>query len=367
MIHQVVRFACMMMASMMLAIVPQEMTCFLSNFILHTLGVHGTFANKELGFKRFLDFYHMEGAGVVLYNHPTFYDFAVLAKEFGHRCRFLAFAHRLPFPINIIAHKLNAMIIKPGSGASFILRNVIQSRKPSTPIMTLAPAAGEVPNDYEEHPNRLAEFRSGGFLARSPILPVVIRYDTHEPWRNESIVHAVWRRLSGKPIRYKLHVLPPMVPDVNESIESFKERVRKTMEAVPIDDSQFEEQKSTYHGSPFLVVSSCLFLIPSWMCAVRGLYFACSGMLLTWFNSICYHSTGGHHAKFVDMMSNAVFGVIFTIIALMRGNFITVWMSLCALFGHKISKQWKHTHIPHAVLVHLPAFLGFLAVARCSL
>jgi hypothetical protein len=69
----------------------------------------------------------------------------------------------------------------------------------------------------------------------------------------------------------------------------------------------------------------------------------------------------------VDVMSNAVFGVIFTMIAIMQRNWFTVCMSVCTLCGHQLSQLWKHTHAPHAMFVHLPAFLGFVAIARASM
>lgn len=362
-ITPVIRLASLIVVIFGLCMAPYEMLPWLSELALHCIGVSGQIVD-ETHRRRFLDFYHTNGPGVIMYNHPTFYDYAVLAKEFGHRCRFVAFAHRLTFPTNWVAWKINTLNIKPSSGASKEITKAIESRERSTPMITMSPSGGYRHQDFDTHPNKLLEFRSGGFLARSPVLPIVIRYDPNDAWREDNIVHTVWQRLCGDPVHYRVHVLEPMSPGEEESVDDFKERVRAAMEAVPVPQkNEFQGQRCSYKGSGLLVFTSSLFFLPALLCFLYGLYVPGVGMILTAINSIRYHSQGCSHAKFIDIVSNFTLGAFFTISAWMSGNMTTVWMSLFAVCGNAISKMKEQApNLWHGLLVHLPAFIGFMSI-----
>ena len=161
MITEVVRIIYLVAASLAFTICPQEMIPILSEFVLYCLGVSGSISDSDM--QRFLEFYHTNGSGVVMYNHPTFYDFVVLAKTFGHRCRFVAFSHRLTFPANVTAWKLGTLNIRPSSGASAAITEAINMRQPSTPIITMSPTGGFTPRkisnaDYKFFPYTLRMF-----------------------------------------------------------------------------------------------------------------------------------------------------------------------------------------------------------------
>lgn len=153
-----------------------------------------------------------------------------------------------------------------------------------------------------------------------------------------------------------------MVPEEKETIENFKQRVREAMEAVPL--WQFDKEKCSYKGSDLLTFSSTLFIIPALLCFANAKYLPFLGMLLTTLNSIRYHFDGSHHAKFVDVVSNFTFGALFTVQAMFERNWVTCIMSMCAVYGNILSKRLELSPDKlHAMLVHLPAFVGFLAIA----
>jgi 1-acyl-sn-glycerol-3-phosphate acyltransferase len=209
---------------------------------LKAVGVHGSMAGTE-DVARFNEFYHSYGNAVVLFNHPTFYDFAILVKELGHRFRFVAFQHMMIFLLNYVAQRMKCIFIQPKTGATATIVENIRRREPSTPLVAISPTGGTL---YEDEltpppepntpydPCKMASFRSGAFVARTPILPVVVRYSPYEPWSSAmSLFRMMYKRMSGKPIRYKLHVLPPIFPQEGETLDALKERVKRAMESVP--------------------------------------------------------------------------------------------------------------------------------------
>jgi 1-acyl-sn-glycerol-3-phosphate acyltransferase len=87
-------------------------------------------------------------------------------------------------------------------------------------------------SDRNESQRVMSNFRSGAFLARAPILPIIIRYTENvNKW---PIVSGMIKRLVYlTPVYFKIRVLDPIYPIEDESLEDFKIRVKTQMESVP--------------------------------------------------------------------------------------------------------------------------------------
>jgi hypothetical protein len=88
-------------------------------------------------------------------------------------------------------------------------------------------------------------------------------------------------------------------------------------------------------------------------------------MIITAINSVRYHATGDHHARFVDIMSNFTIGTAMTVMCITDGIWIAVVMSFIAcMCDHHVSTVPNEAKVGfHALLLHLPVLLGFFAIA----
>jgi 1-acyl-sn-glycerol-3-phosphate acyltransferase len=345
-----------------LCVAPLKCANALSQFVLYCLGVERGCATGADDKERLDGFLRSAGPAVVVYNHPTFFDFAVLTAEFGARFRFVAFAHRLLFPASWIAKRMGAVIIRPRSGASLEIVAQILRRRPGEPVVTLSPTAGRSHEDYATSPHKLAEFHSGAFLAKAPVLPIIIRYSSTEHWRvGQSFASALWNRLCGGPMLYRVHVLPPMAPMPEEGVAEFKERVRHAMETEPADSNV--PRRHAYRGSWWLCATSSAFIGPAWVCWVRGKVAYALTMFLTAANSLRYHVRGGHHARFVDQVSNFTCGVIMGTFCAWDGMWAPLLMGALALGSYVIIGARECVR-GHALMIHIPVLAGFWSIAK---
>ena len=197
-------------------------------------------------------------------------------------------------------------------------------------------------------------------MARSPVLPVVIRYSNNDQWlKNDSFLDTFTKRLNGPFIKYKVHVLPEMKPYEGESLDEFKERVRRAMEDVPL----FIPTRNSlpYTGSRLLLTSSAMFIVPAVLCLMKGKIMYGIGMLITAINSVRYHMTGENNAKLVDMFTNFGLGLGYNIACIHQGLWMPVLMSVLALVGYKRSSG--SYGVDHAMFVHFPVLIGFFMIA----
>lgn len=205
---------------------PEFMLSDLAHLLLAIMGIHGSCTEDDRA--RMVEFYHTHDKGVMMFSHPTFYDYIVIVHELKRRFLFIALAQYIFFPINHLYKRYFMHTIKMKSGASQEIKKLIEARKAGERLLAIAPSGGSCTTDQA----KMAPFRSGGFIARAPVLPVVIRYDPYEPWLDNVATHQiVWQRLTNpKPIRYQLRVLDPVYPIDGEPLQEFMDRVKTAME-----------------------------------------------------------------------------------------------------------------------------------------
>lgn len=212
-------------------ILPKQLMKLAFKFSLLGFNVYNTTEPEfdELNNNRIEDFYTKETKGVILFNHPSFLDSFTFASVIDKdKIKPVVYAPYFSFPLNLFSDTFNPIYVQSGStGVSTIIKDTILSRQRNEPIVFMAPGG----SDRNESQRVMSKFRSGAFLAKAPILPIVIRYsDNVNKW---PIVSSLVKRLVYlTPVYFKVRVLDPIYPKENEELEDFKNRVKTEMESV---------------------------------------------------------------------------------------------------------------------------------------
>lgn len=336
---------------------------------LAILDIRGAFASKWDQARLHIFYKHM-GPGVIVFNHPTWYDFAALMATFGSRIvpRFVAFRWSIPFPLCRMAERMQCLLLDKthGTGMATQIVRAVQSRRPGQPIVCIAPAG---PHSLEDE-TRLPPFHTSAFLADAPVLPVVLRYQPyHSAWRDDplSLGAFMWSLMRCRtPIRYRVHVLPPQIRRGDETMEAFKQRVKDEMESVPrMADAPADETETPeppYQGSYLLLLTSLALAAPGWLAlrqTCKAMYGM--GMLSTALISSIYHGTGNRHVQVIHVANVYLSAAFYGGLCVLEGY---GW-PLAALGGIALLRllfPWRHP-ISHALLVHLPCIMGCTALA----
>lgn len=185
---------------------------------------------EEVNNEKIETFYSEESKGLFLFNHPSFLDTFVFPSVIDKdKIRPVAYGPYFGFPLNLFSDTFNPVYVQEGStGISNVIKGIILTRKQNEPMIFMAPGG----SDRNESQRIMSKFRSGAFLAKAPILPIVIRYSQNvNRW---PIILGILKRLVYlTPVYFKIRVLDPIYPDPDESLEDFKNRVRQEMEKVP--------------------------------------------------------------------------------------------------------------------------------------
>jgi 1-acyl-sn-glycerol-3-phosphate acyltransferase len=318
--------------------------CLIEMFIW-ALGIEGSASGRDI----YLDF-KKKPNGIVVFNHPTPYDQAVMYKELDRSFCYVAKKERLGL-LCAEARRYGALVMEPGYSTAAIIKQKIETRKPGDSLIAIAPAAGHA----SPYLVPLGTFHKGAFLPRTSVLPVVIHYAPFIYWRKG--VHMImffWKTLCHTPIRYTLRVLPPMTQSETQTMEDFMAAVKVAMERAleEIESATLLQPPSTSPSSP-LAYSSLLFAFTAVRAMYRGIIYPATGMAITAANTLWCHGKGGSNACFVDTIYNFTAGPIFTLYAVMQHNWLTV---ACA--GIAVTSYMCKFH--HFWCVHLPVFIGFL-------
>jgi 1-acyl-sn-glycerol-3-phosphate acyltransferase len=213
-------------------ILPKPLMKFAFKFSLLGFNVYNTTETEfeEVNNNKIEDFYTKETKGVILFNHPSFLDAFVLSSVIDKdKVRPVAYAPYFRFPLNLFSDTFDPIYVQIRStGVSTIIKDTILSRQRKDKIIFMAPGGA----DTNESQRVMSKFKSGGFLAKAPILPVVIRYTENvNKW---PIISSLIKRLVYfTPVYFKIRVLDPIYPIEDENLEDLKMRVKNKMESVP--------------------------------------------------------------------------------------------------------------------------------------
>lgn len=99
---------------------------------------------------------------------------------------------------------------------------------------------------------QLLLFKSGAFVPMLPIMPFIIEYDGYRPtWTVDSMVYVLWRLLTQFENKVRVRFLPIMRPQMGETVDGYKERVRAEMGRVgrlPLANVGIDDYKELTKG-----------------------------------------------------------------------------------------------------------------------
>jgi 1-acyl-sn-glycerol-3-phosphate acyltransferase len=302
-----------------------------------------------------------QDGGIVVFNHPTCFDHAALIKaslEHGYTCRFLVKELYVRSPLlRGLCERLQCIFVANDGkgGVTKTLTNEVIKRTAGAPIIAVAPAGGFVGEDQ----CILSNFRTGAFVSSNRILPAVIKYSPYHFWSSQPISLFLKERLTGPSLCYHLAFLPEIVRKEEETIECFLDRTKACME---IGLNHITVSTPRHAANWLLALSSSPFLWAAYRVIGAGKFFPGFGMACVWFTSWCYHLAPCSNTRLIDMTSNILLGIAFTIFYLISGNLLVCFWSLLAAFGYVTTRD--KAPLFYALGVHVPVTLGFLAIAK---
>lgn len=170
---------------------------------------------------------------LLVFNHVLFTDIMLLVGYID-RLAFVGHKKHLDVvPINFIANYLSCIPVPSTDPRQTVTDQIIErvlARKQGEPLLAIAPDAA-IPATVETGP--ISNFRTGAFIARTKVVPLVIRYFPEMPvWpAGKTMNDMITERLQGGPLTVKMSILPAMHVEQGEDPVAFRERVRAKMTA----------------------------------------------------------------------------------------------------------------------------------------
>lgn len=180
---------------------------------------------------KYLEYVYSDKKFIVIFNHTTFIDSYILFGTFP-RLAFLM----LKIPLyDIIGYnerihkKTCGIFISKGETTQMIMDHV-NSRKSGGYVLFAAPGSGNTP----VVPGNITEFKSSGaFAGKFPVLPVLVKYEddtlNHNYDNGESMLHSCLKLFLVNNYRIDIKVGDMIEPDVDESVDEYKDRVYNVM------------------------------------------------------------------------------------------------------------------------------------------
>ena len=171
---------------------------------------------------------------IIVSNHRTLFDGVVLMSIFGNLSFLINDKGMSLFPgITIISDKLQFIKMKLNEKTNSVKKIIDYSknRKSNQPILTIFPdALDEIPPGLN-----IAPFKTGAFVGKFDILPVVIKYKNYDIspyyWGIKGIrgMDSVYEKLLENKCDINVEILPVIEPDDSLSISDYKDQVYNIM------------------------------------------------------------------------------------------------------------------------------------------
>lgn len=319
--------------------------------LLFSLNVYGSCSQEDR--EKYLQAKSSNTKTIIIFNHPTCYDHLVIMKELGDPLRFVMSYKYLFWPFRSLAQGLRCIIVYPKSQTSALIAKEVSERKQKDPMIAISPHGG----DSIFTPWELPPFRTGAFLARPTVIPVVIRYFPHEPWlQGMSLFQILCRRIFAfHHSQYVMKVLDAIEMKENEDYAIFAERCRTNMSTAL---SQIELKQKDRILKPFTYYTSYLFLLSASVTVFKGMLCYSAGMFVVFCTSVLYHgSLCDIMYKYLDVRTNILMAVGFSMNLLWNQQIAPICWLTVASIGYLLG--WNH-----AVFVHGPITIGFLSIKK---
>lgn len=109
------------------------------------------------------------------------------------------------------------------------IKETIYNRKKGQSVLFISPDANTLPDEE----NNISKFiKKGAFISKSKILPIIIKYEDYSiiyNYEHENVLASIFKLFLFENYKIKIKVGDMIVPNENESIEEYKERVYHIM------------------------------------------------------------------------------------------------------------------------------------------
>lgn len=313
--------------------------------------------------------------GIIVFHHCTFYDHILMIKEFGESFQFIAAEKTCTYPFDLLLKKVGGIIFRNGTNTVDLIKNMVKNRKAGQKLLAIAPNAGFSNNEDQ---NKMEDYRMGGFLPMTRILPIIIKFDPYVNWKKgQSLLSIIGETIKHKRKLYTIEVLDEVNPLDNEKPEEYRDRVKKLMEeGMKNLDVKKENKKiieEEYHGSNILLTSSHVFLIAGLTAIFMKKWKLAWPMLGIYIVSILYHWKGEHNFNILDQFSNRILGGYLIYLCFTQKIYVPVILTGISLLLFLVKNIFKNAmfregdeeyiedkEIKHMILVHFPNFIGMM-------
>lgn len=183
------------------------------------------------GYEKFEEILHSDRKCIIVSNHICLYDGFVLLAALGN----IGFVSEKSGMMMLsgmyqINQKLNSVFVKKGKTVEMI-NNHVKNRKKSENILVIyADGMAYVP------PGKgIAPFKTGGFVGKFDVLPVVIKYKnykidpTYEWYKGEWFLHSWYKKLLDDQCEISIEIMD-LQSCGNQSIEQYRDTIYNMME-----------------------------------------------------------------------------------------------------------------------------------------
>ena len=234
-----------------------------------------------------------------------------------------------------LAKKWNCLIIENKNNNTKKITENVLNRKKNDPLLLIAPGGAEGMNQEKEY--ELCEFRTGAFVSKSPVLPILISYKPYIYFNNNiDKLKYILNLINREKIYYKITILDPIYPEENDTIESFKDRVYNIMNNKKKKIIIKEEEIYVKQNNSMLVNIIIFLLILSYIIFTKNIKENILLILVTVICFIIYIKNNHYIYDYVYKNIVYIYGIGLSIYSLCNENYLLFINSLIYPFVYKI-------------------------------
>lgn len=168
---------------------------------------------------------------IVVFNHSSLIEPFLILSLFKNVSYLLSpgLPAYIPF-FNIIYKKFNYIYIEKNKTTQQII-DFTNNREKGSGALFIAPGEGRVSDDPDE--NMISKFRSGAFVGKFPILPIIIKFENNlldfNFEKGENVLHFIFKMFLKNNHNVKVKVLDMVYPQKEDTVDTFKTNVFNIM------------------------------------------------------------------------------------------------------------------------------------------